>query len=126
MYRVGVQRSFIAQHYLVGGDWGDENYPHSHAYRVEVEVAGEHLDAHAYLVDIVALEQALERQVVRFRDRMLNDFPEFAGVNPSVEHFSRVLCEAINRDIAAENVRRLTVRLWEHDHAWASFEIERT
>ncbi len=30
MYSVSVRRNFIAQHYLIGGDWGPENELHSH------------------------------------------------------------------------------------------------
>jgi len=40
MYTVAVQRELIAQHFLIGGDFGPENLPHSHHYRVEVHLAG--------------------------------------------------------------------------------------
>ena len=30
MYKVAVTREFIANHFLIGGDWGDENKPHAH------------------------------------------------------------------------------------------------
>jgi 6-pyruvoyl-tetrahydropterin synthase len=40
MYTVAVQRELIAQHFLIGGDFGPENLPHSHHYRVEVRLAG--------------------------------------------------------------------------------------
>ncbi|WP_299024992.1 6-carboxytetrahydropterin synthase [uncultured Thermanaerothrix sp.] len=123
MYRVGVSRSFIAQHYLIGGDWGDENLPHSHHYRIDVEVSGEHLDSHFYLVDIVALETALEAQVARYRDRLLNDLPEFAGVNPSLEFFARLLCQNLTNNLPTKGLSRLCVRLWEHENAWAAFEM---
>jgi 6-pyruvoyltetrahydropterin/6-carboxytetrahydropterin synthase len=32
MYTVAVRRDFIAQHYLIGGDWGAENELHAHHY----------------------------------------------------------------------------------------------
>ena len=38
MYTTAVQRSFIAQHFLIGGDWGRENQPHSHHYVVELQL----------------------------------------------------------------------------------------
>ncbi|KPL82600.1 6-pyruvoyl tetrahydropterin synthase [Thermanaerothrix daxensis] len=123
MYRVAVSRSFIAQHFLIGGDWGAENLPHAHAYRVEVEVSGEQLDANFYLMDIVALEAALESQVARYRNRLLNDLPEFAGVNPSLEFFARLLCENIAHSLPAAGLSHLRVRLWEHENAWASYEM---
>ena len=36
MYQLALTRDFVAQHYLIGGDWGAENLKHSHAYKVEV------------------------------------------------------------------------------------------
>ena len=35
MYSVAVKREFVAQHFLIGGDWGAENDWHSHHYQVE-------------------------------------------------------------------------------------------
>jgi 6-pyruvoyltetrahydropterin/6-carboxytetrahydropterin synthase len=30
MYTVTITRDFVAQHFLIGGDWGAENQWHSH------------------------------------------------------------------------------------------------
>jgi 6-pyruvoyltetrahydropterin/6-carboxytetrahydropterin synthase len=125
MYTVAVKRDFVAQHYLIGGDWGAENERHSHHYVLELQLAGADLDRHGYLVDIVDIESALENLVARYRDHSLNDLPEFSGLNPSIEHFSRILCQALSAHIQAENIRAVTVRLWENDIAWASHRIER-
>ncbi len=125
MYRVAVKRDFVAQHYLIGGDWGAENQKHSHHYQLELELTGEVLDEHGYLVDIVDIEANLDAQVSHFRDQTLNELSEFDGLNPSIEHFSRILCLALSDTIHAENIRRVTLRLWENDIAWASFEKER-
>lgn len=125
MYRVAVKREFVAQHFLIGGDWGPENQKHSHAYQLELELAGDELDGHGYLVDIVNIEEQLEKQVTLFRDKTLNDLPQFAGLNPSIEHFSGILCQSLSAAIQAANIRRITVRLWENAIAWAAFELER-
>ncbi len=125
MYRVAVRRQFVAQHYLIGGDWGAENRPHSHVYMIELELVGSVLDRHNYLVDIVEIECQLDAAVAAYRDRLLNNLPEFENTNPSVELFSRLLAERLSAAIKAENIRRLAVRLWENDIAWASYELER-
>ena len=125
MYTVAVARDFIAQHYLVGGDWGAENEWHSHHYRVEVQLAGAGLDEHGYLVDIVDIEGHLESLVDRYRDKTLNDLPEFEGLNPSIEHFARKFCRAISDLIQAPNLSAVTVQLWENEIAWASYRQER-
>lgn len=125
MYMVAVRRDFVAQHYLTGGDWGAENQKHSHHYVIELELAGRTLDQHGYLVDIVDIERNVEQQVAYYRDQTLNDLPAFAGRNPSIEHFARILCEALSGSIAADNITRCTVRLWENQIAWAAYCLER-
>ncbi|MBK6324463.1 MAG: 6-carboxytetrahydropterin synthase [Chloroflexi bacterium] len=122
MYTVAVKRDFVAQHFLIGGDWGAENEWHSHHYQVEVQLVGESLDQHGYLVDIVDIETNLNLLVAYFRDKTLNDLPEFAGLNPSIEHFSRIFCQAMAGRIQAPNLNRMIIKIWENDIAWASYE----
>jgi 6-pyruvoyltetrahydropterin/6-carboxytetrahydropterin synthase len=123
-YTLAVRRDFEAQHYLVGGDWGAENELHSHHYQVEIQLEGKVLDAHGYLVDIVAVEALLQELLAYYRDQTLNDLPEFAGLNPSIEHFSRILCqEMLNR--VKEPLSAITVQIWENDIAWAAYREER-
>ena len=124
MYRVAVKRDFIAQHRLVGGDWGLENELHSHHYRVEVQLAGRSLDEHGYLVDILDIEAALEALTGRYRNRTLNDLAEFAGLNPSIEHFSRILCSALAAHLKSSNLQSVTIQLWENEIAWASYQMD--
>lgn len=121
MYTLRMNRRFVAQHYLTVPDCGDENELHSHTYGVEVTLHGDSLDAHGYLVDIVDLTDRLEALVRDYRDRTLNDLPEFAGLNPSIEHFSRIFCLKLSRHITATNLSHLTVRLFEDEIASASF-----
>lgn len=125
MYRVAVERDFIAQHYLIGGDWGEENKLHSHHYILSLELAGASLDEHNYLVDIEDINRIMDSQVSKYRDKTLNDFPEFIGTNPSLEYFSRILCEALSGLINGKSINRISVKLWENASAWASYEQER-
>lgn len=123
MYTVAVRRAFVAQHFLIGGEWGAENKWHSHHYQIEVQLSGEQLDQHGYLVDIVDIEHHLDALVAAYRDKTLNELPEFAGLNPSIEHFARIACRALAAQIQAPNLSHLTVRLWETDIAWASYRL---
>jgi len=125
MYTLAVKRDFIARHYLIGGDWGPENFPNSHHYVLELQLSGESLDQHGYLVDIVDVEKHLNETVAYYREKMLNDLPEFTGLNPSIEHFARILAEGLNAKIRAANVTSLTVRVWENEIAWVSYHVER-
>jgi 6-pyruvoyltetrahydropterin/6-carboxytetrahydropterin synthase len=125
MYKVAVKRDFIANHYLIGGDWGAENNLHSHHYVIELQLEGAELDQHGYLVDIVDIETNLDALVDSYRDQILNDVPAFNDLNPSIEHFSRILCLALDRRIQAENISALRVVLWENEIAWASYRHQR-
>lgn len=123
MYTVAVKRDFIAQHFLIGGDWGAENFKHSHHYVIEVQLEGDKLDEHGYLVDIVDIEKHLGDLVAHYRDHTLNDLPEFNGLNPSIEHFSRILCTTLASLIKAHTLKCVTVKLWENEIAWAAYKL---
>ena len=123
MYALSVSREFVAQHFLIGGDWGAENEKHSHHYKIELRLEGEALDKHGYLVDIVDVEANLDALVASYRDHTLNDLPEFARLNPSIEHFSRILCETLAARIKAGNLQAMVVTIWENQIASASYRM---
>lgn len=125
MYTLGVRRDFIARHYLIGGDWGPENFPNSHHYILELQLEGADLDQHGYLVDIVDLDKQLDEVIGMYKEQMLNDCPAFAGLNPSIEHFARILATSLSERIKAANISALKVVLWENESAWAAYRVER-
>lgn len=125
MYTLGVRRNFIARHFLIGGDWGAENFPNSHHYVLELQLEGRELDQHGYLVDIVDVEKHFDEIVDYYKEQMLNDKPEFAGLNPSIEHFARILATTLSERIEATNITALKVLLWENESAWAAYELKR-
>ena len=125
MYTLGVRRDFIARHFLIGGDWGAENFPNSHHYVLELQLEGTELDQHGYLVDIVDVEKHLGEIVDYYKDQMLNDKPEFAGLNPSIEHFARILAVSLSERIKAKNISAVKVVLWENEIAWAAHRVDR-
>lgn len=126
MYTLAVRRDFIARHFLIGGDWGPENFPNSHHYVLELQLEGRELDQHGYLVDIVDVEKHLDELVAYYKEQMLNEKPEFAGLNPSIEHFARILANSLDERIQAKNITALKVVLWEHESAWASYRVDRS
>ena len=124
MYTITIRTDFIAQHDLIGGDWGPENERNSHHYVLELELTGPELDEHGYLVDIVRVEAALREVRSTYADQLLNDRPEFAGLNPSIEHFARILCRHLSKQLATPTLTSIGVRLWESDAASAAYREE--
>ncbi len=91
----------------------------------ETLAQAQYADQHGYLVDIVDVEKHLDDVVGYYKEQMLNEKPEFAGLNPSIEHFSRILAQTLNERITAKNISKLKVVLWEHENAWAAYSVER-
>ena len=121
MYALRVDRAFKAYHFLIGGDWGSENTHHSHDYRFEAIFEGPDLNKHGYLLDIVDVESAMDQQVARYENSTLNELEEFEGLNPSIEHFSRILWERMASTISKEGLTSMTIRVWEDGFAWARY-----
>ncbi len=125
MYHVSVQQDFIAQHFMIGGDWGEESDLHSHHYVMEVELAGAKLNKDGQLMDVNDLLDNVDQRMEYFRDQTLNELQPFDGVNPTSENFARILCEEISKEIYADTVDSVMVRLWENESTWASYLLVR-
>lgn len=121
MFSLALRRNFSASHFLIGGDWGPENLPHSHDYRLEVELEGERLDRHGFLIDLVELGRLVDATLEQYRGQSLNQLAAFRDLNPSLEQFCRILCSSLDQNLKRPGIRDLTVRLWEDEGAWASF-----
>ncbi len=122
MYEVSVTRSFVAQHALTVAKAGPEGRVHSHQYTVEVTFSGPTLDEQGYLVDIDELTEALDGLVAHFSDRTLNELEPFEGLNPSVEHFSRIFGDRLLATLEPEPATELRVSMSEDDVARVAHE----
>jgi 6-pyruvoyltetrahydropterin/6-carboxytetrahydropterin synthase len=121
MYEVAVSKTFNASHHLTGGDWGEENMPHTHPYKVEVQLSGASLDRFGYLVDICLIDQIMDDLVSYFADTDLNELPEFAELNPSIEHFSRIWCHRLLDRLDTVSLATISVRIWESSVSWSKY-----
>lgn len=116
-----LKTNFIAQHFLVGKNYGAENYKHSHHYSCELEIESEELDQHNYLIDIIDVKDHLDKLIAQFNDKTLNELPEFRDQNPSLELFSKIIWKKFHDVFALPQNCQITVRLWEDTHAQASY-----
>jgi len=92
---------------------------------LELQLEGNELDQHGYLVDIVEVEKNLDEVIGYYKEQMLNDKPEFKDLNPSLESFARILAISLSERIEAKNITVLRVKLWENENAWAAFVVKR-
>ena len=121
MYSLGVRREFIARHFLIGGEWGDENIEHSHCYRMELVLESMTLDRHGFLVDIVDVARHLDEITAEFQGKTLNALAAFSGLNPSIERLAAIIHAAFQERLAHLPLAALAVTLWEDDIAWTSY-----
>ncbi len=121
MYNLGVRREFSAHHYLIGGDWGDENIEHSHSYKMELVLEKKELDRHGFLVDIVEVERHLNEVTTEFHGKVLNTLAAFEGGNPSIERLANIIHAIFKKRLAHFQLDGLTVTIWEDDIAWTSY-----
>jgi len=91
---------------------------------VEARLYGKKLDRHGYLLDICEVETQLDKLVEYFRDASLNDLPEFKDLNPSLEHFARILGRVLGKEIDAAALTGLSIKIWENNAAWAEYREE--
>jgi 6-pyruvoyltetrahydropterin/6-carboxytetrahydropterin synthase len=122
MYTLALSKTFTARHFLIGGDWGAENTPHAHSYRVEVRMQAEELDRHGYLADLEHVQQALDSCVACYAQRLLNDLPEFTGINPSIEHFAKRFHHQFINALGEVPCGLVKVRIWSNETAWVGYE----
>lgn len=124
MYTLAVKDEFIARHFQSGGNWGSETEQHSHNYQIEVQLDGDTLDQNGFLVDPVFISATLNALLSRYRERLLNDLPEFDGINPSQEMIARVLCHSVATHIQTPHVKAIVVKVTEAPCLWASYRFE--
>lgn len=124
MYQLSIREEFVAQHFLTVPDCGPENIKHSHVYALEMLLEGGGLNEHGYLVDIDDVKSSMKAVLDMYRDRTLNDMPAFKGLNPSIEHFSRIVVEQVASSMDTTNIEKITVRMWEDSYCWASYSKE--
>jgi 6-pyruvoyltetrahydropterin/6-carboxytetrahydropterin synthase len=121
MYEVGVVGQFEAAHHLIG-DFGPATRTHGHTYRVEVAVRGTELRADCTLLDIVPIQQGLERVLAALHYRDLSELEGFAGRNTTAETVARYIHDQLAPLIAGQGIATLAVRVWESPLAYAGYE----
>ena len=121
MHCLMLRKNFIAQHFLIGKDFGTENLIHSHHYSFELEIENTKLDQYNFLIDIVEVKKCIDQLVSYFHDKTLNELPEFKNQNPSLELFSKILWQKFNNHFEFPANSQITVRLWEDAIAQASY-----
>jgi 6-pyruvoyltetrahydropterin/6-carboxytetrahydropterin synthase len=114
VYQLIVDSHFAAAHRL-------EGYPgkcaalHGHTWGVSATVRANELDEIGMCIDFKKIARSLDEIVDRFDHRMLNELPEFSGINPTAENISRIIFGKLSEKINTAKVRLVSVTVSESD-----------
>lgn len=134
-FQISQQFDFAAAHRLNSPSldaegnrktFGKCNNPngHGHNYRLQVDASTSLSDPEGGpKLDLASLERIVNEQVIRrFDHTHLNlDTPEFADLNPSVEHIAKVCHELLLQPIDEVGGRLELVTIWETDRTSCSY-----
>ena len=106
VYTVSAQAHYDAAHYLVNYQGKCERL-HGHRYVVEVALQSTELNEAGIAFDFVDLKRELRSVAERWDHRLLNDLPEFEGVETSAENQARLIYSALKAKLPPEMADRL-------------------
>lgn len=123
---------FSAAHYYWNDAWSQQENEkvfgkcanrngHGHNYTLEVTVAGEIDPVSGFVVDLKALKDVMEREVIQVYDhRHLNlEVPEFRAVIPTTENIAIAIWKRLEKKIAGARLQR--VRVYEMPDLFADY-----
>ena len=123
---------FSSAHYYYNEDWSQQENErvfgkcanrngHGHNYTLEVTVAGEIDPVSGFVVDLKALKDILEREVIRVYDhRHLNlEVPDFRATIPTTENIAIAIWKRLEGKIPGAHLQR--VRVYEMPDLFADY-----
>ena len=120
MFEVCVEYGFAAGHALRNYKGKCENI-HGHNYRVQVRVAGEHLNEAGLLVDFSDLRKGIQLLVSGLDHQFLNELAPFDTMNPSAENLAKYISDGMVSQIEGQGLRLQSVTVWETDASSATY-----
>jgi 6-pyruvoyltetrahydropterin/6-carboxytetrahydropterin synthase len=120
MFEVFVRTQFSAAHRLKEYAGNCARW-HGHNWDVRVTLGAEDLDRLGLAVDFRELKQALKQLLDELDHSDLNEYPPFAGMNPSCEVIARHLYKELAKHFSGNTVRVLRVQVCETPNAGAVY-----
>ena len=121
VFTVSVQAHYDSAHYLVHYQGKCERL-HGHRYVVEAAVQTAELNAAGIAFDFVDLKRELRALADRLDHQLLNDLPEFDGVETSAETQARWFWNELKKRLPDAQARGLVyTRVWETPTQWAQY-----
>jgi 6-pyruvoyltetrahydropterin/6-carboxytetrahydropterin synthase len=114
MYSIRTIYTFTATHALRrGADLIEE--PHSHTFKLEVELASEKLDETGCVVDFRDLDSRMADVLGTYANSDLHEHPQFNGKSPSAEAMAKAFFADIKSCVADMPASLEKVTVWEDE-----------
>jgi 6-pyruvoyltetrahydropterin/6-carboxytetrahydropterin synthase len=121
VYTVSVQAHYDSAHFLVHYK-GKCEFLHGHRYVVEAAVQTPELNEAGIAFDFVDLKRELRALADHLDHTLLNDLPEFKGVETSAENQARWFWEELKKRLPGPQASGLLyTRVWETPTQWAQY-----
>lgn len=121
VYTVSVQAHYDSAHFLVNYQ-GKCEHLHGHRYVVEAAVQTAELNEAGIAFDFVDLKRELRALADYLDHKLLNEVPEFEGVETSAENQARYFYDELKKRLPAEQGDGLLyTRVWETPTQWAQY-----
>ena len=121
VFTVSVQAHYDSAHFLVHYEGKGERL-HGHHYVVEAAVQAAELNQAGIACDFVDLKRELRALADRLDHQLLNDLPQFEGVETSAENQARWFWEELKKRLPEAQARGLVyTRVWETPTQWAQY-----
>ena len=119
MFIISVETHFRASHQLVLPD-GSKEPVHSHDWIVTVDISSEKLNNMGVVMDFRVLKAMIDKTVVGFNNKALENIDYFKQNNPSAENVAKYIYEKLLIELP-EGVKLLNVRIVEEPGCSATF-----
>ena len=121
VYTVSVQAHYDSAHFLVNYQGKCERL-HGHRYVVEAAVQSAELNEAGIAFDFVDLKRELRALADYLDHQLLNELPEFDGVETSAENQARYFYDELRKRLPpAQAEGLLYTRVWETPTQWAQY-----
>lgn len=94
---------------------GDCARLHGHNWKIEVQVAGEHLNKIGMVIDFKQIKQHTKEVIKQLDHTFLNDHEHFKTYNPTAENIAVYLYQEIQKGIESNTVKMHSITVWEND-----------
>ena len=123
MYELKVVTHFAAAHQLKMVAKKCENL-HGHNWKIEICIAGEHLNEAGVLIDFGELKQHVSIIMAKLDHKFLNELDEFSdNYPPSSENIAHHIAKILQSMVDGLDIKVTRVTAWESENACATYIV---